>query len=190
MTVLKPSISRPRAEPDADPPARTESRRRERNLLKELPFWNLDGGVVELRNRVLEVGFELILPDSDFISAEGLHELSDTYLYVIRSCTPDRERFRMIAEINPAIENPLDDYLAGVTTTNPQLRDLVQSRYQMQNAIFEAGGVRQWRIHCSCSLSTFKAPGMQPFSEDEWVKVLEEALPPVKRVTLIIKALR
>ena len=62
--------------------------------MKELPFWNLDGGVVELRNRVLEVGFELILPDSDFISAEGLNELSETYLYVIRSCTPDRERIR------------------------------------------------------------------------------------------------
>ena len=53
----------------------TAATRRERNLLTQLPYWHLEDGIVELRNRVFEVGFELMLPDSDFMGLEAMRPL-------------------------------------------------------------------------------------------------------------------
>ena len=151
------------------------SARLERNLLWHLPFWHLERGVVELRNRVLEVGFELELPDSDFLGTEGLADLADTYLYIIRNCTPMGERFRLVTEIVPAVESPLALFEADITTDNAQIRDLARSRLRVQQAVFDEGKVRQWRVYGTCTLSTWKKGGLEPMSQSEWQAALEAA---------------
>jgi conjugal transfer ATP-binding protein TraC len=151
------------------------SARLERNLLWHLPFWHLERGVVELRNRVLEVGFELQLPDSDFMGDEGLANLADTYLYIIRNCTPMGERFRLVTEIVPAVDSPLELYAEDITCENPQIRDLALSRLRVQQQVFDEGKVRQWRVYGTCTLSTFKKGGLEPLTESEWRVALEHA---------------
>jgi conjugal transfer ATP-binding protein TraC len=149
--------------------------RLERNLLWHLPFWHLERGVVELRNRVLEVGFELELPDSDFLGNEGLADLADTYLYIIRNATPPGERFRLITEIVPAVDSPLDMFEEDITTDNAQIRELAHSRLRVQQAVFDEGKVRQWRVYGTCTLSTWKKSGLEPMTESEWKVALEHA---------------
>jgi conjugal transfer ATP-binding protein TraC len=151
---------------------------REKRLITQLPFWDLEDGVLETRNRVLEVGLKLILPDSDFISDEGLYDLSDTYAHVLRALTPQGERARMITEVVTARKetSPLPAYLEGCTTELPLLRDLALSRHAALEAAFYSGAVRETNTYLCVTVSDFKAPGLQPFFEDEWPAVRDRAL--------------
>jgi conjugal transfer ATP-binding protein TraC len=168
MTLAK---QRPQQAQDA---SNTESKRREANLLTQLPYWHLEDGIVECRNRVFEVGFLLQLPDSDFMGFDAMQDLADTYLYIIRSCTPANERFRMVAEIVPAIDTPLEQYFDDITTDKPMLKALALSRYEAQKHVVAQGGVRQWRVYGSCTVSTHKKPGLEPFTLEEYPKILTE----------------
>ncbi|MEY4529621.1 MAG: hypothetical protein RLZZ156_342 [Deinococcota bacterium] len=169
MTLTKPhpTSNITKAEPKVTP-------RREANLLTQLPYWHLQDGIIECRNRVFEVGFLLQLPDSDFMGFDAMQDLADTYLYIIRSCTPSNERFRMIAEIVPAIDTPLEQYFDDITTDKPMLKALALSRYEAQKNIVTQGGVRQWRVYGTCTVSTYKKPGLEPFTPEEYPMILDE----------------
>jgi hypothetical protein len=157
--------------------ARASRPRREQRLITELPYWDLEDGILETRNRVLEVGVTLTLPDSDFVSDEALLDLSEAYLHLIRALTPEGERARIITEVvrARADRSPLPGYLEGITTANPLLRDLARSRHAALEREFHSGVVREVNTFVTVSVSDFKAPGLQPFFEDEWPNVRELA---------------
>lgn len=151
--------------------------RREKRLITELPYWDLEDGILETRNRVLEVGVKLTLPDSDFVSNEALFDLAETYLHLIRALTPEGERARIITEVVTARadRSPLPGYLEGITTENPLLRDLALSRHAALEREFQSGVVREVNAFVTVTVSDFEAPGLQPFFEDEWPRVREAA---------------
>ncbi len=159
-------------------------------MITQLPYWDLEDGVLETRNRVLEVGLKLILPDSDFISDEGLCDLAETYAHVLRALTPQGERARMITEVITAskVSSPLPAYLEGCTTDLPLLRDLALSRHAALEAAFSSGAVRETNTYLSLTVSDFKAPGLQPFFEDEWPAVRNRALEVRSRLEHALKS--
>lgn len=162
-----------------EPSSRRASRneRREAKLITHLPYWELDDGVLELRNRVLEVGIQLHLPDSDFLSDEMLVDLAETYAHVLRSVAPEGERARMVIETVTAgrEHNPLPAYLESTSTPITLLRELAESRAAAIQHEFDAGFVRVTNIYVTLTLSAFKAGSLQPFFEDEWPNVILQA---------------
>ena len=122
---------------------------REGKLTEELPYRELQDGVMHLQNGQYEGGVMLELPNTAFLGNKA--DLMLAYRHII-GALPHNTRLRFSLETGPVQPDFLAAYKARLTATEPALRYLIEKRIQLFEADWRAGGIREWRVYCSVRL--------------------------------------
>lgn len=122
------------------------------NLLNELPWHEIQGGVMHNRDGSFELGFEVTLPVTVFYGDHtGL-------LRGLKGALEDdlREgmRLRFMLESGPADRAVLEQMRSRVTATEETLQFLHEERVRLFEEDWHEGGLRGWRAYCLVRVST------------------------------------
>lgn len=136
---------------------------RKTNLLKSLPWHELQDGIMHNRDGSFEMSFEVLLPSTVFYS--DYNQL----LYGLKKGLEDElkegMRLRFMLESGPANREVLTQIRKRVSTPEAELRYLLDKRADMLEQDWKNGDVRSWRAYCIVRVST-KAKKFFTLSQD------------------------
>ena len=125
----------------------------EASFAEQLPYHDLQDGVVFLNNGQLEVGIEIRAINTLLLSGAELESLSNTLTSLLRNAVPQGERMRLLVEATPMRPSILERYERGLTSEHPSAHLLTVNKVSNLERARKEASLVEYRFYVTCTLS-------------------------------------
>jgi conjugal transfer ATP-binding protein TraC len=133
---------------------------RARNLVDELPYWEIVDGIMFLTDGRVEIGAEVQFPPALFLTAGGMEMLVRQLKNVIRNAVPQGQRLRLVIEVAPSGKAALAPYRAETTSHDPMAAMIGDKRAEYYEDLAALPNeLLQWRAFLTVSLGEKRLAG-------------------------------
>ena len=126
-----------------------------KDLLEEFPYWDLDDGVMILKDRGCEAGVRLSLLPA--LAVEDVSGITAMQKAAMRSMPPGA-RLRMSVDVSPADDSAIQAYLAGTTAKELFVEQSTQTRATYLESLRRSGHLTKWEAVASVCLKPHENP--------------------------------
>lgn len=145
------------------------------SLTERLPYWELEQGIVYLRQGGMEFGVEIQVPSTQFYSGLELEGAWKAIKNVLRMGVPQGCRARLITEVVGGTTSKVQEYVQYNQSDNDVLNEMLNERAKLLRSLQAKGGTRQWRFFLLVNIPTQQISKKMSYSELEMEKYQKAA---------------
>lgn len=142
-------------------------------FITELPYWHMASNIVVAKNGVMEAGIEIDMPNTTLADRDDLIYLHQSICNALHSGVIEKERLRLIIEINSMRPTLLNKFKEDITSRNPIAKEMANERFAMLEKKRRASQIVEYRVFLTCSYSAKKRKPNTAFLPEEFAEAKE-----------------